>query len=100
VRIAALMFLVAASLILPIEATAAQLGWWRYEDPGPSLYGGVPVAAPLAWGGAAALFYAFFARIRASRLPDRGRLYAMISFAPVIAALHLVYTFILAALVG
>ncbi len=99
-RMGILVFAIAASLILPIEATAAQLGWWVYEDPAAVVYGGVPLTAPLVWGGAAVLFYVFFARIRASRLPERGRVYAMISLSPIIVALHLAYTLVLVALMG
>lgn len=95
VPFAALAFIVAASLVLPIEATAAQIRWWLYTDPGPVVFGGMPVVAPLLWGGAAALLYLFFQRVSVSRLPERGRLYAMITLSPIIAALHVVYTLVL-----
>lgn len=100
VRMGVLVFVITASLILPIEATAAQLGWWIYEDPAPTVFGGVPITAPLVWGGAAVIFYLFFDRISATRLPDRGRMYAMITFSPIIAALHLIFTLALAAVFG
>jgi hypothetical protein len=98
--VAALMFLVAASLTLPIEATAAQLRWWVYQEPARVVFGGVPVSMPLVWGGAAAIYYAIFNRVRMSKLPERGRVYAMITLSPVIAAAHLVYALILGAMVG
>jgi hypothetical protein len=100
VPFAALVFVIAASLILPIEATATQLGWWVYEDPVPTVFGRVPVTAPAIWGGAAVLFYIFFQRITATRLPPRGQMYAMITFSPIIAALHVLYTLLLAAILG
>ncbi len=96
VPFAALMFIAAASFDLPIEATAAQVRWWIYEPGyGPFFFGGVPLVVPLLWGGAAVLFFLFLQRVRASRLPERGRTYAMITFAPVLAALHVAYTLIL-----
>ncbi len=96
----ALVFVIAASLVLPIEATAAQLGWWTYQDPAPRVFGGVPLTVPLIWGGAAVLFALVFQKVRSSRLPDRGRMYAMITFSPIIAAVHIVYTLLLSAVLG
>lgn len=96
----ALVFVIAASLALPIEATAAQLGWWIYEEPGPRFFGGVPPLAPLVWGAGAALFVLVFQRVRASRLPERGRMYAMIVSAPVLAAAHIALTLLLSLVVG
>ncbi len=93
--VAALMFLVAASIALPIEATAAQLHWWLYAEPGPTFFGGVPVIAPLVWGGGAAIFYAVFSKVNASRLPDRGKLYALVTLSPAIAAAHLMFALVL-----
>ncbi len=89
--VAALMFVIAASLALPIEALAAQLHWWLYADPGHALFGGVPISVPLIWGGGAAIFYAVFSKVNSSRLPDRGKLYAMVTLAPAIAAAHLLF---------
>ena len=94
----ALVFLIGASLILPIEATAAQVGWWIHEDPAPLVFGGVPITIPLVWGGGAVIFALVFRRIQASRLPDRGRMYAMITFAPIMAAVHILYTLALSLL--
>ncbi len=99
-RVAALMFLITASLALPIEATAAQSRWWLYESPAHSVFGGVPFVVPWLWGGAAAIFYAAFFKVQAARLPDRGRLYALITLSPVIAAAQIVYTLILSAVFG
>ncbi len=98
VPFAALMFIATASFDLPIEATAVQVRWWIYEnDYAPFVFGGVPLVAPLLWGGAAVIFYLFLQRVRGSRLPERGRTYAMITFAPVISALHVIYTLVLSA---
>lgn len=98
--VAALMFLIALSLALPIEASAAQSRWWLYENPAHVAFGGVSFVAPWLWGGAASIFYAAFFKVRAARLPDRGRLYALITLSPVIAAAHILYTLILSAVVG
>lgn len=80
-----LIFLITASFALPIEATAAQLRWWLYSDARLPVFGGVPLTAPLVWGGNAAIFYAAFWRIRQSRLNEPGKLYALIALAPLIA---------------
>lgn len=89
---AALTFLIALSLILPIQATGVQLGWWMYEEPGPLVFGGLPVTVPFVWGGGAALFYLVFQRISQTRLPERGKTYAMISFTPILVAVHIIYS--------
>ena len=95
VPVAALMFVIAASIALPIEATAAQLHWWLYPDPGRTVFGGMPIVVPLVWGGAAAIFYAVFSKVNGSRLPERGKVYAMVTLSPVIAAAHLLYALVL-----
>jgi hypothetical protein len=92
---AALMFVIAASITLPIEATAAQLHWWLSQESGRTVFGGVPISVPLAWGGAAAIFYAVFSKVNASRLPERGKLYAIVTLSPAIAAAHLLYALVL-----
>lgn len=97
VPFAALVFVATVCFALPIEATAAQVGWWRYEMPGPVIFGEMPVVAPLLWGGGAVLFYAVYQRLSATRLPERGRLYAMITFSPIVALLHVIYTLVLEA---
>ncbi|HEX9076838.1 MAG TPA: hypothetical protein VF932_13725 [Anaerolineae bacterium] len=96
----ALVFVIAASLMLPVEATAAQLGWWVYEDPGLRVFGGVPLMAPLVWGGGAALYALVFQRVRSTRLPERGRMFAMITLSPILAAVHIVYTLLLSLVLG
>ncbi len=95
--VAVLMFLIAASFALPIEATAMQLRWWLYATSVRAVFGGVPLVAPLVWGGGAAIFYAFFWRVTQSRLPDRGRLYALITLSPVIAVAQLLLAVLLSA---
>lgn len=98
VPFAALLFIATASFDLPIEATATVVHWWIFEPTyAPFFFGGVPLVVPLLWGGAAAIFFLFLQRVRTSRLPDRGRTYAMITFAPVMAALHVVYSLVLMA---
>lgn len=89
---AALAFVIAASLVLPIQATGVQLGWWFYEEPAPLVFGGLPVTVPLVWGAGAALYYIVFEKIRATRLPDRGKTYAMISFTPIVVVVHILFT--------
>jgi hypothetical protein len=95
-----LIFVICSSLALPIEATAAQTGWWVYQTSARLVFGGVPLFAPLIWGGEAAIFYATFVRVRATSLPDRGKLYAMITLSPVIAAAQLIYVLLLGLLIG
>ncbi len=92
-----LVFLITASIALPIEATAAQLRWWYYPEATQTMFGKVPWGAPLAWGGGAAIFYAVFWRIRQTRLNERGKLYALIALAPIIAVAQLVLTILLSA---
>ena len=82
--IAGLIFLIVASVALPIEATAAQMNWWVYTHPS-NIALGVPLASLIAWGGGAAIFYAVFVRVRQSRLPEQGRFYAMVALAPIVA---------------
>ncbi len=94
---AALVFVSTACFALPIEATAAAVHWWLYEMPGPVIFGEMPVVAPLLWAGAAVLFYLVFQRLSTTRLPERGRLYAMITFAPIMAIVHVIYSLILEA---
>ena len=99
-RIAGLVFVITTSLALALEATAVQSQWWIYLQPATTVFGGVHLSAPLAWGGAAVIFYAVIARVRATKLPDRGRLYAMITLSPVIAVVQLLLALILGALLG
>ena len=90
----ALEFLIAASMALPLEATAVQARWWIYESTGRVILG-VPIFAPLIWGGSAVIFYWLFARVRSTNLPDRGKLYAVIVLASVIAGLQVIWTLLL-----
>jgi len=83
--VAGLIFVITASFALPIEATAVQLQWWLYDAPSRIAFGGVPMAALLVWGGSAAIFYAVFWRVSQSRLPERGKLYLMVTLSPVMA---------------
>ncbi len=98
VPFAAFVFVATACFALPIEATAAQVRWWWYEMPGPVVFGDMPVVAPLLWAGGAVLFYVVFQRVRTTRLPERGRLYAMIALSPILALLHVIYTLALEAM--
>lgn len=92
-----LVFLITASIALPIEATAAQLRWWYYPDAAVTVFGKMPWGAPLAWGGGAAIFYAVVWRIRQTRLNEPGKLYALITLAPLVAVAQLVLTILLSA---
>ncbi|MCL4394174.1 MAG: hypothetical protein M1482_05110 [Chloroflexi bacterium] len=94
---AALVFAIAASIALPIEAEAAQLHWWLYEGTSATLFGGVPWDVPLVWGAGAVIFFAVFSKVTQSRLPDRGKLYAMVTLSPAIAAAHLLFALVLGA---
>jgi hypothetical protein len=98
--VAGLMFLIASSLGLAIEATAAQLRWWVNPDARWKIFGGVPVAAPIMWGIAAVIFYLIFWRVAKSRLPDRGKTYAMITLSPVIAVADLLLGLLANAILG
>ncbi len=91
----ALVFLIAASIGLPLEATAVQAHWWTYGEPTAQVVFGAPIVAPLIWGGSAVIFCAAFARIHRTPLPDRGKLYAAIAFAPVVAALQVIWILLL-----
>jgi hypothetical protein len=93
-----LVFAVAASIALPIEAEAAQLHWWLYEGAMRTVFGGVPWVVPLVWGAGAAIFYAVFSRVNGSRLPDRGKLYALVTLSPAIAAADLLFALVIGAL--
>lgn len=92
-----LVFLITASIALPIEATAAQLRWWYYPDAAQTVFGKAPWGAPLAWGGGAAIFYALFWRIRQTRLNEPGKLYALVALAPIVAAAQLLLVILLSA---
>ena len=93
--VAGLVFVIAASLALPIEATAAQSQWWLYTIPVLRIFGNVPLLAPMVWGGSAAIFYVVFWRVAQSRLPARGRLYLLIVLAPVMAIAQLLLVVLL-----
>ena len=97
---AGLIFLITASFALPLEATATQMGWWLYPSAHRIMFGSVPLGGPVIWGGASAIFYSIFWRIHNSRLPERGRLYAMIALAPVIALVDLAWTLMVGGLLG
>jgi hypothetical protein len=92
-----LVFLIVASLALPIEATAAQLRWWIYTTEPVTVLGGVPVFAPLAWGGSAAIFYVVFWRINQARLVGQGKFYAMVAASPIIAVAQMLLVILLGA---
>lgn len=95
VWIALIMFAVAACFGLAIETTAMLAQWWVYTGTPRFMFGGIPLGVPFSWGGAAAIFYAVFDRIRGARLPDQGKLYALVTLSPAIAAVHLLWQLIL-----
>lgn len=84
-----LVFVITASLALPIEATAAQLKWWLYTIPTMTWFGGMPITAPLMWGANAVILYAFFWRIHQTRLTEPAKLYALIALSPIMAAVQM-----------
>jgi len=90
-----LVLLIAASFALPLEATAAQMQWWVYMSPTPLVFGAVPLTALLVWGGGAAIYYAVFQRVRGARLPERGKFYAIVAVAPLVAAAQLLLAVLL-----
>ncbi|MBI5649597.1 MAG: hypothetical protein HZC40_04000 [Chloroflexi bacterium] len=94
-RMFALIFIIAASIALPLEATAAQAQWWTYATRTRAAFGAMPIVAPFAWGGAATIFYTVFWKVRETRLPERGKLYALVTLAPLIAAAQLLWRLIL-----
>lgn len=95
VVLAGLVLLISASLALPLEATAAQMQWWVYLSPAQLVFGAVPVASLFVWGGGAAIFYALFERVRGARLPERGKFYAVVAIAPLVAAAQLLLVVLL-----
>lgn len=99
-KTAGLVFLIASSIALPLEATAVQASWWAYQTSSRVIFGNMPLFAPLIWGGGAVIFYATFARVRATNLPGRGKLYAMITLSPVIAAVQVIYILLLGVVMG
>lgn len=92
-----LVFLISASIGLPLETTAVAARWWVYEAAGRVVLG-APVFASLIWGGSSFIFYVVFARIRRTPLPDRGKLYASIASAPVVAALQVIWILVVSLL--
>ncbi len=95
-----LLFVITASFALPLEATAVQLGWWNYAHVAHGVLGGLPLSVPIIWGGAAVIFYGVFSRVSRSALPERGRLYALVTLAPVIAVAHLLWALIVGGFLG
>jgi len=93
-----LIFLIATSIGLPLEATAVQARWWTFGESAGRVVLGAPIFASLIWGGSAVIFYWLLARVRATNLPDRGKLYAMIVLASVIAGLQVIWTLLLSLL--
>ena len=91
---AAVVFPIAASFALPLETTAVQLEWWTFNRAGLLIFGGMRVFMLVVWGAGAALFCFAFARVRRTPLPDRGKLYAMITLAPIIALADLFVAFV------
>jgi hypothetical protein len=94
---AVFVFVIAASIALPIEATAAQFRWWLYTIPTMTWFGGMPITAPLMWGANAVILYAFFWRIHQTRLAEPGKLYALIALSPIMAAAQMILTILLSA---
>ncbi len=81
--VGALMFGIAASFALPLQAIGAQLEWWTFRVNSGVLFG-IPAAAPLTWGVGAALYYFAFWRVQKMPLPPRGKVYALVTVAPIL----------------
>jgi hypothetical protein len=84
-----LMFLITPALILPVDAIALVLNWWRYPSDSRAFLDGVPFYLPWAWGILASSFYLVVGRIRRIRFRGSGRLFAMTLAAPVVAVLDI-----------
>jgi hypothetical protein len=80
-----LVFLIVPVFMLPLDATALQLGWWNFPSDSFSFVGGVPFYLPFAWGAAGACFFLVVGRIRKIRFRGSGQFFAMIIAAPLLA---------------
>lgn len=84
-----MLFLLTAALLLPLDVTALNLGWWSFPTESSSFLNGIPFYLPLAWGSAGAAFYLMVGRIRKIRFRGNGQLFAMIIAVPLVAGLAL-----------
>jgi hypothetical protein len=82
-RMAYLVFLLTAALMLPFEAVALQQGWWTYPTTVFTFLDGVPFYMPFLWGAAGMTFIVLVGRIRRIRLRGNGQFYAMILAIPI-----------------
>jgi len=89
-RMGYLVFLLTAALMLPLDATALNLGWWAFPSESSEFLNGIPFYLPFAWGLTGAAFYLMIGRIRKIRFRGNGQLFAMIIAAPLLAGLTLV----------
>jgi hypothetical protein len=84
-----LMFLLAPALLLPVDATGVQMGWWTYPSDSLAFLNGVPFYVPFAWGVIGAAFMYMFGRIRKIRFRGSGQLFALMLAAPLLDGLSI-----------
>lgn len=84
-----LMFLLTPALLLPVDATGLQMGWWTYPSESIAFLNGVPFYVPFAWGVIGAAFMYMFGRIRKIRFRGSGQLFALMLAAPLLDGLSI-----------
>ncbi len=84
-----LMFLLVPALLLPVDATGLQMGWWTYPSESITFLNGVPFYLPLAWGIVGAAVMYMFGRIRKIRFRGSGQLFALMLAAPLLDGLSI-----------
>ncbi len=82
-----LMFLLVPALMLPVDATGLQMGWWAYPSESIMFLNGVPFYLPFAWGVIGAAVMYMFGRIRKIRFRGSGQLFALMLAAPLLDGL-------------
>lgn len=86
-----LMFLLVPALVLPVDATGVQMGWWTYPSDSPEFLNGVPFYLPFAWGVVGAAFMYMMGRIRKIRFRGSGQLFALMLAAPLLDGLSILF---------
>lgn len=89
-RMAYLVFLLTAALMMPFDAVGVELRWWEYPTESYAVLNGLPFYLPFAWGVTGAAFFLTIGRIRKIRFRGSGQLFAMIIAIPLVAAAMLV----------
>ena len=86
-----LMFLLTPALLLPVDATGVQMGWWTYPTDSSVFGNGIPFYVPFAWGVIGAAFMYMFGRIRKIRFRGSGQLFALMLAAPLLDGLSIAF---------